>query len=136
MALLPFITLPTDDDNGISPGHVEGGLIVPMALALPANFSLGINGGVVWVRGDNTDYRPEYLASAAIAYEWNDRFGTYYEVSASFNTGDPRSDSVVLLGTGLTYAIDGSLQFDAGFNFGVTDAADRINPFVGLSRRF
>jgi len=30
LALLPFITLPTDRHNGISPEFVEGGLIVPV----------------------------------------------------------------------------------------------------------
>jgi hypothetical protein len=137
LALLPFLTLPTDSDNGISPGHVEGGLIVPLALALPANFGLGLNGGVVWVKSDGADgYHAEYLASASLAYEWNAKLGTYYEIAATFNTGDPRSDSVVLLGTGVTYAMSENLQLDAGVNFGVTDAADRINPFIGISRRF
>jgi hypothetical protein len=137
LALLPFLTLPTDSDNGISPGQVEGGLIVPLALALPANFGLGLNGGVVWVKSDGADgYHAEYLATASLAYEWNAKLGTYYEVAATFNTGDPRSDSVVLLGTGVTYAMSENLQLDAGVNFGVTDAADRINPFIGISRRF
>lgn len=136
MALLPFITLPTDQNNGISPSDIEGGFIVPFALALPASFGLGVNGGVVWVRGHDGGYRPEYLATAAIAYEWNDQIGTYYEVSATFNTGNLGGDSAVLLGTGLTYAVNDNLQLDAGVNFGVTDSADRIASFVGVSRRF
>jgi hypothetical protein len=136
LALLPFVTLPTDEDNGISPEHVEGGLIVPLALALPHKFGLGLNGGVVWVKDDDAaGYRAEYLASASLAYEWTDKLGTYYEVAANFNTGDPRGD-VVVLGTGVTYAVTDNLQLDAGVNFGVTSAADRVNPFVGVSTRF
>jgi hypothetical protein len=135
-ALLPFITLPTDEDNGISPERVEGGLIVPLTLALPHKFGLGLNGGVVRVKdGDAAGYHAEYLASASLAYEWTDKLGTYYEVAANFNTDDPRGD-VVVLGTGVTYAVTGNLQLDAGVNFGVTSAADRINPFVGVSTRF
>ncbi|MGE0626674.1 MAG: transporter [Hyphomicrobiaceae bacterium] len=137
LALLPFVTLPTNKDNGISPDHVEGGLIVPLALALPANFGLGLNGGIVWVKEDGVaGYHAEYLASASIAYEWTDKLGTYYEIAATFNTGNPRSDSVIVLGTGITYAVSKNLQLDAGVNFGITDATDRINPFVGVSRRF
>ena len=136
LALLPFVTLPTDEDNGISPGHVEGGLIVPLALALPDKFGLGLNGGVVWVRDDDAaGYHAKYLASASLAYEWSDKLGTYYEVGANFNTDDPRGD-VVVLGTGVTYAVTDNLQLDAGVNVGVTSAADRINPFVGVSTRF
>jgi hypothetical protein len=136
LALLPFVTLPTDEDNGISPEHVEGGLIVPLALALPHKFGLGLNGGVVWVKDDDAGgYHAEYLASAALAYEWTDKLGTYYEVAANFNTDDPRGD-IVVLGTGVTYAVTENLQLDAGVNFGVTSASDRVNPFVGVSTRF
>jgi long-subunit fatty acid transport protein len=37
---------------------------------------------------------------------------------------------------GLTYRLTGNLQFDAGVNLGVTDAADDINTFLGLAWRF
>lgn len=136
LALLPFITLPTDKNNGIGPEHVEGGLIVPLALALPHKFGLGVNGGVVWVKdNEEAGYNTQYLASASLSYEWTDKLGTYYELAAEFDTEDPRGD-IVVLGTGVTYAVTENLQLDAGVNFGVTSAADRINPFVGVSRRF
>ena len=77
----------------------------------------------------------EYLASAALSYECNDKFGTYYEVAGRFNTQVPRGD-VVAIGTGFTYKLRKDLQLDAGVNFGVTPASDRINPFIGLSARF
>ena len=136
LALLPFVTLPTDRDNGISPEFVEGGLIVPLAIALPYGFGLGINGGVVWIKDDDiSGYHREYLATAAVSYEWTDKIGTYYEIAATFNTGELR-DEAVILATGITYAVTDNLQLDAGINFGVTDAADRFNPFVGVSQRF
>jgi hypothetical protein len=40
------------------------------------------------------------------------------------------------LATGVTYQVGKNLQFDTGINFGVTKAADRFNPFVGVSSRF
>ena len=36
----------------------------------------------------------------------------------------------------MTYTVTENLQLDAGVNFGVTSAADRVNPFVGVSTRF
>jgi hypothetical protein len=42
----------------------------------------------------------------------------------------------VQLGTGVTYRLSKNLQLDAGINVGVTPAADRFNPFVGLAVRF
>jgi long-subunit fatty acid transport protein len=56
-------------------------------------------------------------------------------VAARFHTDDPRGD-IVILATGLTYAVTENLQLDAGVNVGVTSAADRFNPFVGISTRF
>jgi len=135
LALLPYVSLPTDRHNGIGPEHVEGGLIVPLALRLSEKLGLGVNGGMHWAKDDG-GYRAEYLASASLAVEWTGKLGTYYEVAARFNVDDPRGGEAVMLGTGMTYALAENLQFDAGVNVGVTSAADRINPFVGISRRF
>ena len=136
LALLPFIGFPTDADNGISPAFTEGGIVVPFAIQLSEKFALALNGGVAWIRDEaSSGYRPEYLASVSLAYEWNDKVGTYYEIAARFHTDDPRGDAVVF-GTGVTYSVTKNLQLDAGVNFGLTSAADRINPFVGISTRF
>jgi hypothetical protein len=136
LALLPFVILPTDRNNGISPEDVEGGLIVPFAIALPQGFGLGINGGVTATKdGDGSGYHAEYLATAALSQEWNDQWGTYYEIATILGTDDPRGD-ILLLGTGFTFLMNPNLQLDGGVNFGVTSASDRINPFVGITSRF
>ena len=135
-ALLPFIDVPTDPGNGISVDDVEGGFIVPLAIKLSEKLELGLNAGAAIVKNeDASGYRTEFLGSAAFGYEWTDKLGTYYEVAVELGTEDPRGD-IVLLGTGLTYAVDDDTQLDAGINVGVTRASDRINPFVGVSRRF
>ncbi len=135
-ALLPFITLPTDTENGIGAGAVEGGLVVPVAFALPAGFGIGFNAGVFAVKdADDSGYHAEYSAIAALSYEWTDKFGTYAEVASLFGLDDPRGD-IFVLGTGWTYALTDDVQLDGGVNFGLTDASDRYNPFVGLSMRF
>jgi hypothetical protein len=136
LGLLPFVVLPTDRHNGISPEFAEGGLIVPYTLKLSEKFGLGLNAGVTWVKSDaDTGHHAEYLTSASLSYEWSEKLGTYYEVAARFHTDHPRGD-VVVLGTGLTYRLSKNLQLDAGVNIGVTPAADRFNPFVGLAVRF
>jgi len=78
----------------------------------------------------------EHLATASFAYDWTEKFGTYYEIGAKFNVPDPRGREVVMIGTGITYAVTNNLQLDAGINFGVTPASDRINPFIGFASRF
>jgi hypothetical protein len=136
LSLLPFVAFPTDRHNGISPDFVEGGLIVPYAIKLSDKFGLGLNGGLTYLKEDATQrHHPEYLASASLSYEWNTHFATYYEVAARFNTEDTRGDPVVL-GTGFTLKLGKNIQLDGGVNVGVTRAADRINPFLGISTRF
>ncbi len=135
-ALLPFVSLPTDRHNGISPEFVAGGIIVPLSVKLSEKWEVTLNGGIVHLREDvESRYHTEYLGSASFSYEWSEKFGTYYEIAGRFDTENPRGDPVVL-GTGFTYRVSNNVQLDAGVNFGVTPAADRINPFIGLSCRF
>ena len=95
-----------------------------------------MNGGFAHLRKDTeSSYHTEVLASASFSYEWSEKFGTYNEIAGRFNTENSRGDPVVL-GTGFTYKLAKDVQLDAGVNVGVTPAADRINPFVGLSVRF
>lgn len=135
LAVLPFVTLPTDDNNGIGVEEVEGGIIVPFAVVLGGKFGLGVNAGLFFVRDDAADTDTNGFVSAALSYEWTERFGTYYEIAATFGTNAPDGDPVVL-GTGFTYALADATQLDGGVNFGITDAAERWAPFVGITRRF
>ena len=133
--VLPFVSLPTDRGNGISPDAVEGGLILPYAIKLTEKFDLGLNAGVVAIHNDSSaGYHPQYIASASLGYDWTERLSTYYEVYATLAPAS-RLD-VVLLATGLTYQVTKNFQLDSGINIGVTPAADRFNPFVGASFRF
>ena len=136
LALLPFVLLPTDRHNGISPEFVAGGIVVPLAIKLSEKWEVALNGGLVHLKEDaESRYHTEYLASTSFSYEWSEKLGTYYEIAGRFNTENPLGDPVVL-GTGFTYKLSNNVQFDAGVNVGVTRAADRINPFVGISSRF
>jgi hypothetical protein len=40
------------------------------------------------------------------------------------------------VGIGLTYALTDDLQLDSGVNLGITEAADDLQLFVGISRGF
>lgn len=141
MGLLPFVTVPTGWQNGISPPGVEGGLIVPFAVKLTDRLSLGINGGFHVVRDEVPEpgVRPgthtEWLSSASFSLEWNDKFSTYYEIAGRFATQNPQGD-IGVFATGFTYKLSKNVQLDAGVNIGITRAADRLNPFFGLSARF
>lgn len=136
LGFLPFVTLPTQRGNGISPDVVEGGFIVPLNIKLTEKFDLGLNGGVAWVRNDDgAGYHAEYITTASLSYEWTEQLSTYYEVGARFGTRNPLGETA-FVATGVAYKLDKNLQLDAGINIGVTRASDRLNPFVGISKRF
>jgi hypothetical protein len=137
LALLPYVTIPTDGDNGIGAEHIEFGLIVPLAIELGGGFGLGLNGAVQFARPDDgaRTYDASLLTSASLAFDLAPGLGGYAEVVWEFSRGDPEGD-IVTLDTGLTYAIGENWQLDAGINIGATDAADAIAPFIGVTARF
>lgn len=102
LGILPFVTIPTGWQNGISPPGIEGGVILPFAVKLTEKWSLGLNGGFHMVRNEieEPDVRPgthtEWLASASFSYEWTENLSTYYEVAGRFETKDPRGDIGIL----------------------------------------
>ena len=78
------------------------------------------------------------LASGTSPYLAIPQFATGDSIMTGGNgviANDFEGDSVVL-GTGVTYRLSDNVQLDAGATVGVTSAADRVNPFVGLSMRF
>jgi Putative MetA-pathway of phenol degradation len=135
-ALLPFVSLPTDRTNGVSPTHVEDGLVGFFSVKLSDIFELELNDGVLYLRDDGASrHHAEFLTTANFEAEWTETFGTYCEIVAQLGRNDPLGD-IVFFGTGAVYRLSENVQLDAGVHFGVTPAAPRINPFVGISARF
>jgi hypothetical protein len=135
-ALLPYVTIPIDRTNGVSPEYVGSGMVAEFAVKFDDAFSLGLNANAFYTKAsDHPGYYGVFLLSASLGQAWTEKLGTYYEVIASFDRTDPRGEAV-LVGGGLTYKATPNIQVDGGVNFGVTPAAARINPFVGLTTRF
>lgn len=127
-AIMPFVTLPTArGDFGVT--GTEGGVILPLAIEISEGWGLGLMTEVDF--GDST----HWVNSITLGHDLTERLGMYVE----FFSDVPMEDSPAWVGTvdvGFTYAVTANVRLDAGVNFGVTDAADDINPFVGFSVRF
>lgn len=135
-ALLPYITLPTDRFNGISQDKIEGGVSAIWAIKFNETYSLGINAALGAERHtENLRYHAASLLTFSLSQAITEKFGLYYEAIGRFGINDGESE-VITLGGGITYRVTKNLQLDAGVNFGVTRAADRVNPFVGFSARY
>ena len=133
LALLPYVSIPTDRNNGVSPRYVEYGLLVPVAFDLSERFGLGLNAGVNVRRDDPAEpYRVYGVATASLAVSWNDRLGSYYEVAVEAGGSRP---AAISLNTGITWLVRDNLQLDAGTQFGVHGDAPLFGPFIGFSLR-
>lgn len=135
LAAMPYVKFPTAQDD-LGNDHVEGGLIVPLAVALPGEFGLGLMTQFDAVRdSDDGGYHAEFVNTITLSRDLVGKLAGYVEFFSAVST-ERGSDWVGTFDCGLTYGLTDDIQLDAGVNIGVTDAADDWNPFVGLSWRF
>lgn len=135
LAVMPFAKLPTNNMESLN-DDVEGGLIVPLAIDLGRGMGLGLMTEIDILKAeDGHGYEPTFINSATISFELTDKWGMYVEAYAE-RSAESGADTIVTLDGGFTFAVTENLQLDAGANIGVTDAADDLNVFAGMSQRF
>ena len=133
-ALMPFVRFATAKADFGGRGG-SAGLIAPLAISLPNDWGLGLMAQFNRDPNARTDgHHWKVIGTAAIGHSIVGALGGYAEFfsQSSWETG---AKWVVTADFGLTYGMTPDLQFDVGANVGVTDAADDLNPFVGVSWR-
>lgn len=134
-ALMPYVKFPTASHD-LGNGAFEGGLIAPLAVALPAGWGMGVMTQVDFNEdGDESGYHPEFVNTITFGHDIVGKLGGYVEFFSSVSTDDD-ADWVGTVDLGLTYGLTEDIQLDAGINIGVTRSADDFNPFLGISWRF
>jgi hypothetical protein len=133
--LLPFVKFPVNTGH-VGNSLVEGGLILPLAVKLPAGWDMGLETGVSALRNGNDNNRhAEFFNSATFGRDIVGKLGGYVEffsnVSAERGVGWAGTVDI-----GFTFDLTENVQVDAGVNFGVTRAADDEEFFAGLTVRF
>lgn len=132
---MPFVSFPTGT-GGVGGGHVEGGLIFPLAIALPGKFDLGLMAEVDCVRNEaNTGYGVELVHTATLNHKLFGPLAGYIEyvgVTARGTGGGYRAS----FSSGLTYALGRNAQLDAGVLAGLDRHAQDLHLFSGFSIRF
>ncbi|MBL9213842.1 MAG: transporter [Opitutaceae bacterium] len=131
-ALMPFVKWPTNR-HGLGNDSVEGGLIVPYARELPGGWGMGVMTELDLVRNvADEGYTADWVNTITFGRDLAGKLGGYVELAATCTRGaDP-----VTFDCGLTYGATRHLQFDVGANLGLTDAAEDLTLFAGLSFRF
>ncbi|MDB5171391.1 MAG: hypothetical protein JWN51_164 [Phycisphaerales bacterium] len=134
--LLPFIKIPTNQDR-LGNHYVEGGIVFPLNIKLPASFELGMQTEVdVFHNWDRGGYHADWVNTIVLHRDIiPNKLNGYVEFFSSVS-GQRHVGPFETIDTGLLIAITPDVQLDCGVNLGVTRRAADFNPFVGLSVRF
>ena len=135
LAVMPFAKFPTSHDR-LGNNSVEGGIILPLAVELPAGWSMGVMTEFDFIRNGGRDgHHAEYINSITFGHDIIGKLGSYLEFFSVVST-QRHSAWQGTFDVGLTYGLTDNVQLDAGVNIGLTRSAQDINPFAGLSFRF
>lgn len=136
LAIMPFIKFPTGS-NELTNDHVEGGIILPLSVALPGDFGLGMMAEVDIVYNESSgNYGVDFVHTATLGHTIPgvDRLGAYVEYIgiAPHDTGGTYQ---AIASGGLTYAMSENWVLDVGGTAGLSESADDLTVFVGTSFR-
>lgn len=133
--ILPFLNIPTAR-NGVSSTSIEGGLAFLSSfkfsdtLDLEVQLELDVN-----KNSDRAGYHVESFNVVSLDYQITPTLGTFFEIASRFGN-ESRFGASATLDTGLLINVGNDTQLDIGIFKGLTRAADDINPFFGISKRF
>ena len=134
LAIMPYIKLPLDASN-LRNGDTEGGIILPLAVALPGGWSMGLMTEVDFVGDGAGGHDTEWVNSITLSHDIAGKLGGYVEFFSVVGNA-PGFDWQGQADIGFTYGLTDDVQFDFGCNFGITKSAPDFQPFAGISIRF
>ncbi|HUO08871.1 MAG TPA: transporter [Phycisphaerae bacterium] len=133
--VIPFLTIPTGQD-GLSDHHVEGGVIFPLAVELPAGFDLGTQVEFDFDRNKKDDgYGMELVQTVTVGHDIVKNLSAYVEY-VGVSPIDTGQTYLAYCDTGLMYLIGENMEVDVGVNVGVSDHAPDYLVFSGMSFRY
>jgi hypothetical protein len=135
LSVMPFVKIPANQHD-LGNGALEGGIICPFAMELPADWGFGAQAEIDWLQNSNSsDYHGEFIHTVTVSHDIAGKLAGYVELFSNVST-ERGANWIATFDFGFTYAITRDIQLDAGMNVGLTDSADDLNPFLGLSLRY
>jgi hypothetical protein len=138
VAIVPYVKAPTAA-AGVGNGEVEGGVIVPIVLSLPANWSLTIDPEAdVLANAEGPGRHLNLISLASFSYPVTKTLTASAEIWGDENF-DPAGDVTQAsfdLGLAWIPAKAPNFQLDGGANLGLTHATPGAQVYVGVSKRF
>jgi Putative MetA-pathway of phenol degradation len=135
-ALIPFVKAPSAP-IGIGNGAVEEGLIAPLALSLPNDFTLLLVPEIDAFKNSVDNGRHgNFIFDVNLSREVIKSVTTYVELWSDYNDDPVVKTTQVSFDTALAWVIFPNVQLDVGANFGLTTATPAVQVYTGLSQRF
>jgi hypothetical protein len=135
MALIPYAKWPTAP-VGVGNGYIEGGLIAPIAIPLPAGFTTIVMGEMDIQRNLlDSGYHVNFPALINLNRQIFENVTAYGEIYANWSTS-PNVRDIYTLDFALAWTPKPNFQLDAGINIGLNSAAIPYQIYVGIAQRF
>lgn len=134
LAIMPYVQLPTGEEELGFTDKVEWGVIVPFAVPLDEDYSLGVMAEIDFLRDDDDDLAVAFVHTASVSRGLGGNLGGFAEYVGVATTEDS-TGYAASLGVGLTYGLGADAQLDAGINVGLNEEAEDFRFFTGLSFR-
>jgi hypothetical protein len=138
LAFTPFVKAPSAAP-GLGNGVVEGGVIAPLQINLPQDYTLILQTEVDALKNANDERRhANFVNLASVSHDLpfiskDLSLSVEFRSAVGTDTGTP---TVYTFDLGLAYLILPNVQLDAGANFGLTKASPDMNVYTGISARF
>lgn len=135
LSLIPYVKLPTASHD-VGNGHVEGGLIAPMALVLPAKLTLTLGPELdALENADRTGAHVNIVNLINVSRSFG-KWTVYGELWNDQNFDPSETVAQTTADMAVAYLVTNSLQLDAGANFGLDRSAPQQQFYLGISNRF
>jgi hypothetical protein len=134
-ALIPYAKWPTAP-QGIGNRFVEGGLIAPLAVPLPAGFTTILMGEMDILKNpSDTSYHVNFPALINVNRQIVPSLTGYAEIYANWSTS-PQVRDIYTLDFALAWTPKPNFQLDVGINIGLVSAAIPYQIYMGIAQRF
>ena len=134
-ALIPYAKWPTAP-QGIGNRFVEGGLIAPLAVPLPAEFTTILMGEMDILKNPNdTAHHVNFPVLINLNRQIVPNLTGYAEIYANWSTS-PQVRDIYTLDFALAWTPKPNFQLDIGINIGLVSAAIPCQIYMGIAQRF
>jgi hypothetical protein len=135
LALLPYVKLSTGA-RGLGNNRVEGGVIAPLSLTLPDNWTAILMTEIdALANSGDAGRHTNFLNLVNLSHPLATGLTGYVELFANTASGGQVAPTYTL-DLALTYLLAPDIQLDLGTNVGLNKTAPDLQAYVGLSQRF